>query len=150
MRARLAKALLGRMEAGGGVDVAGVVVGVAMGARLRRSRRFKRRRFCRKSRLRLSSRGGMIVRVRSVLGKTVGRETIVEIVAEEIVTVEIVVDVTVGGTTRVRAVDALKVNLRAPSLRLSRLFCRVSRFRSIGGEKMVRRKLRLPKLRRPM
>jgi hypothetical protein len=149
MRVMWAKALLGRMEAGGGVDVVDVVADVGTVVRLRRKRP-RLRRFCRKWR-RLSSLGTKSVR----RVKIADRARTVEAVMAAEIAVEGMIAETVGGvmagvivSQRVRIVEALNLNQADRSR--SRLFCRASRFRSIGVEKMVRRKLWLPNLRRPM
>ena len=94
------------------------------------------------------SRGVKIVRVKTVRVKIADREMIVETAADVIAVGAMTVVIVAGAN--VRAVVVPRVSLRARSLRLSHLFCRANRFRSIAVEKMVRPKPWLPNLRRPM
>ena len=135
MRVMSARALPGRMEAGGGVDVAAVVADAVMAARIRWRRKLRHRRFCRRQ-WRLSSRGTKTVRCAKIVDHV---KTVAGGMAGEIAVEEMTVETAEGGIALllVRIVEAR--NVSRMGLSRSRLFCRVSRCRSIGVETMLRR-----------
>jgi hypothetical protein len=89
--------------------------------------------------------------VKSVRVKIAGRGTIVETVADGMIAVDaMTVEIGVGAIALLHVLIVGAWRLSLPSHSLSRSFCLASRCRSIGVEKMVRPRLRLPKLLQPM